>query len=161
MITQKYFEEYCAKIFNDDYQLKTEHTYSMELHVRCFFHDKLVARLRVSNNLKTTVDVYMPDECYTSTSYKWRFRYLLKKYTEAERNKAAIVQRIADVVNNKFYAQSEDIWYIIDKITDDIFALNLCDIAERLMDKADLVRYNEIRWRTAVYPDEAKKEKQS
>ena len=48
----------------------------------------------------------------------------------------------------KFYAHPDDIWELIDQVTDDVFAIDVSKIAERLMDKADMLRYGEIKWRT-------------
>ena len=46
------------------------------------------------------------------------------------------------------YAHPDDIWELIDQVTDDVFAIDVSKIAERLMDKADMLRYGEIKWRT-------------
>ena len=148
MITQQYFEKYCRKLFNDDCDLKTETCSWMEIHVKCFYHDRLVAKLHVRKNLTTEATVYSPDQNGDYTSYKWRFRHLLKKHTYADRNKATIIKFITKLVNSSFYKHPDDIWDIIDKITDDVFTCDVIEMCNKFRDKADRLQYGEVRWRT-------------
>jgi hypothetical protein len=151
MITPKFFESYCNKLFDDNCDIKTEQSYPMELLIRCYYKGRLVARLRVRNNMTTEVSVYTPDQCSTDTRFKWRFKHLLKKYTYVDRHKIEVIKEITKMVNSKFYAHSDDIWELIDQITDDVFAIDVSGIGERLMDKADLLRYGSIKWRSKTH----------
>lgn len=151
MITPKFFERYCKKLFNDNCDIKTEQSYPMELLIRCYYNGRLVAKLRVRNDMTTEADVYMPDQCSTCTRFKWRFKRLLKKYTYVDRHKVDVIKEISKMVNSQFYAHSEDIWELINQITDDIFAIDVNGIAQRLMDKADLLRYGKIQWRSKTH----------
>lgn len=148
MITQDYFRKYCTKIFNDACEFKSAMANDMEFHIKCYFNQRLVAKLYVDEHMKTVADVYTAYQCSTSTRFKWRFRHLLKKYTYVDRHKADIIKEITNLVNSKFYAHSDDIWELIDKVTDDVFVIDVSKIAERLMDKADFLRYGKINWRT-------------
>lgn len=148
MITPTYFKRYCNKLFNDACEFKSAMANEMEFHIKCFFNHRLVAKLYVDEHMKSIVDVYTPDQCSTSTRFKWRFRHLLKKYTYVDRHKTDVIKEITKMVNSKFYAHSEDIWELIDQVTDDVFAIDVGNIAARLMDKADMLRYGEIKWRT-------------
>ena len=148
MITQTYFKRYCNKLFNDACEFKSAMANEMEFHIKCYFNQRLVAKLYVDEHMKTVADVYTADQCSTSTRFKWRFRHLLKKYTYVDRHKADVIKEITNLVNSKFYAHSDDIWELIDQVTDDVFAIDVSKIAERLMDKADLLRYGKINWRT-------------
>lgn len=147
MITPTYFKRYCNKLFNDACEFKSAMANEMEFHIKCFFNKRLVAKLYVDEHMKSIVDVYTADQCSTSTRFKWRFRHLLKKYTFVDRHKSDVIKEITNLVNSKFYAHSEDIWELIDQVTDDVFAIDVGNIAERLMDKADMLRYGEIKWR--------------
>ena len=151
MITPKFFESYCKKLFDDNCEIKTEQSYPMELLIKCYYNGRLVAKLRVRNDMATEADVYTPDQCSTCTMLKWRFKRLLKKYTYVDRHKVEVIKEISKMVNSKFYAHSEDIWELINQITDDVFAIDVAGIAQRLMDKADLLRYGEIKWRTKTH----------
>ena len=148
MITQDYFRKYCKKIFNDACEFKSDMANEMEFRIKCYFNGRLVAKLYVDEHMKSIVDVYTADQCSTSTRFKWRFRHLLNKYTYVDRHKADVIKEITNLVNSKFYAHSDDIWELIDQVTDDVFAIDVGKIAERLMDKADMLRYGEIKWRT-------------
>ena len=148
MITQEYFRKYCKKLFNDVCDFKSDMVNDMEFHIKCYFNQRLVAKLYVDEHMKTVVDVYTTDQCSTSTRFKWRFRHLLKKYTFVDRHKSAVIKEITKLVTSKFYAHSDDIWELIDQVTDDVFATDVGKIAERLMDKADMLNYGEIKWRT-------------
>ena len=148
MITQTYFKKYCNKVFNNACEFKTDMVDAMEMSIKCIFNGRLIAKLYVRDNLTTVADVYTPNQCSTSTRFKWRFCHLLKKYTYVDRHKVEVIKEITKMVNSKFYAHAEDIWKLIDQVTDDVFAIDVCNIAERLMDKADLHRYGEIKWRT-------------
>lgn len=148
MITQTYFKKYCNKVFNDTCYFKTDMVNEMELRIKCIFSGRLVATLYIRDNLTTVVDVYNPNQCSTSTRFKCRFRHLLKKYTYVERYKSEVINEITKMVNSKFYAHAEDIWTLIDQVTDEVFAIDVSKIAERLMDKADLLRYGSIKWRS-------------
>lgn len=147
MITQTYFKRYCSKLFNDACEFKSGMANEMEFHIKCYFNHRLVAKLYVDEHMKTVADVYTADLCSTSTRFKWRFRHLLKKYTYVDRHKADVIKEITRLVNSKFYAHSDDICELIDQVTDDVFAIDVSKIAERLMDKADMLRYGEIKWR--------------
>lgn len=151
MITPKFFESYCKKLFNDNCEIKTEQSYPMELLIKCYYNGRLVAKLRVRNDMATEADVYKPDQCSTGTMLKWRFKRLLKQYTYVNRHKVEVIKEISKMVNSKFYAHSEDIWELINQITDDIFAIDVAGIAQRLMDKADLLRYGKIKWRKQTH----------
>ena len=153
MITPKYFENYCRKLFNNDCEIKTETCSSMEIHVKCIYHDRLVAKLLVRKNLTTEATLYSPDQNYYWTSYKWRFRHLLKKHTYAERNKATVIKLITKKVNSYFYKHPDDIWDIIDQITDDVFTCDVIEMCKKFRDKADILQYGYVRWRTEE-PDE-------
>lgn len=153
MITPKYFENYCRKLFNNDCEIKAENCCSMEMYVKCFYHDRIVAKLHVRENMTTEVTVYAPDQNYYWTSYKWRFRHLLKKHTYAERNKATVIKFITKLVNSYFYKHPDDIWDIIDKITDDVFTCDVIEMCKKFRDKADILQYGVVRWRTEE-PDE-------
>lgn len=148
MITQTYFKRYCNKLFNDACEFKTDMVNAMEMSIKCYFNGRLVAKLYVQEDLKTVADVYTAAQCSTSTRFKWRFRHLLNKYTYVDRHKADVIKEITNLVNSKFYAHSDDIWKLIDKITDDIFTADLYKIASQLMDKADIQRCGSIKWRT-------------
>ena len=148
MITQTFFKKYCNKVFNYACEFKTDMVNTMEMHIKCTFNGRLVAKLYVRDNLTTVAYVYNPNQCSTSTRFKCRFRHLLKKYTYVERHKAEVIKEISEMVNSKFYAHAEDIWRLIDHVTDDVFAIDVGKIAERLMDKADLLRYGSIKWRS-------------
>lgn len=148
MITQTYFKKYCNKVFNDACEFKTDMVNDMEFHIKCYFNQRLVAKLYVRDNLTAVADVYNPNQCSTSTRLKCRFRHLLTKYTYVDRHKAEVIKEITKMVNSKFYAHAEDIWMLIDQVTDDVFAIDVGKIAERLMDKADLLRYGSIKWRS-------------
>ena len=152
MITQTYFKRYCNKLFNDACEFKSDMVNDMEFHIKCYFNNSLVAKLYVDEHMKSIVDVYTADQCSTSTRFKWRFRHLLKKYTFVARHKSDVIKEITNLVNSKFYAHSDDIWQLIDQITDDVFAVDIGNIAQRLMDKADLHRYGEIKWRNHNKP---------
>lgn len=147
MITPTYFKRYCNKLFNDACEFKSNMANEMEFHIKCFFNNRLVAKLYVDERMKSIVDVYTADQCSTSTRFKWRFRHLLKKYSYVDRHKTDVIKEITKMVNSKFYAHSDDIWQLIDQVTDDVFAIDVGNIAERLMDKADMLRYGEIKWR--------------
>lgn len=151
MITPKFFDRYCNKLFDDHCEIKTTQNDPMELLIRCYYNGRLVARLRVCNDMTTEASVYMPDQCSTCTRFKWRFKRLLKKYTYVDRHKVDVIKEISKMVNSQFYAHSEDIWELINKITDDIFAIDVESIAQRLMDKADMIRYGKIQWRTKTH----------
>ena len=151
MITPKFFESYCNKLFDDNCEFKTTQNDPMELLIRCYYNGRLVAKLRVRNDMTTEADVYMPDQCSTCTRFKWRFKRLLKKYTYVDRHKVDVIKEISKMVNSQFYAHSEDIWELINQITDDIFAIDVNGIAQRLMDKADLLRYGKIQWRSTTH----------
>jgi hypothetical protein len=110
-----------------------------------------VAKLRVCNDMTTEASVYTPDQCSTCTRFKWRFKRLLKKYTYVDRHKVDVINEISKMVNSQFYAHSEDIWELINQITDDVFAIDVESIAQRLMDKADMLRYGKIQWRTKTH----------
>lgn len=148
MITQAYFKRYCSKFFNSACEFKSDMANDMEFHIKCFFNGRLVAKLYVDEHMKSIVDVYTADQCSTSTRFKWRFRHLLKKYTYIDLHKADVIKEISKMVNSKFYASANDIWKLIDQVTDDVFAIDVGKIAEKLMDKADMLRYGEIKWRT-------------
>ena len=62
---------------------------------------------------------------------------------------ADVIKEISKMVNSKFYASANDIWKLIDQITDDIFTAELYEIATKLMDKADVQRFGTIKWRTS------------
>lgn len=147
MINQVYFKSYCSKFFNSACKFETDMPNAMEMSIKCFFNGRLVARLYVRENLTTVAEVYKPNQCLTSTSFKWRFRHLLEKYTYVDLHKAEVIKEITKMVNSQFYAHPKDIWDLIDQITDDVFAKDVAYIAERLMDKADLLRYGAIKWR--------------
>ena len=147
MITQTYFKRYCSKLFNDACEFESGMANEMEFHIKCYLYQRLVATLYVDEHMKTVVYVYTADLRSTSTRFKWRFRHLLKKYTYVERHKADVIKEITRLVNSKFYAHSDDIWELIDQVTDDVFAIDVAKIAERLMDKADMLRYGDIKWR--------------
>ena len=148
MITPTYFKRYCNKVFNDACEFKSAMANEMEFHIKCYFNQRLVAKLYVDEHMKTVADVYTADQCSTSTRFKLRFRHLLKKYTYVDRHKAYVIKEITQFVNSEFYAHPNDIWELIDQVTDDVFAIDVSKIAERLMDKADMLRYGEIKWRT-------------
>lgn len=150
MITQTYFKRYCNKLFNDACEFKSAMANEMEFHIKCFFNHRLVAKLYVDEHMKSIVDVYTPDQCSTSTRFKWRFRHLLKKYTYVDRHKSDVIKEITKMVNSQFYAHSDDIWTLIDQVTDDVFAIDVGNIAARLMDKADMLCFGEIKWRTCT-----------
>ncbi|MBR6891891.1 MAG: hypothetical protein IKN15_01360 [Bacteroidaceae bacterium] len=150
MITPTYFKRYCNKLFNDACEFKSAMANEMEFHIKCFFNHRLVAKLYVDEHMKSIVDVYTPDQCSTSTRFKWRFRHLLKKYTYVDRHKSDVIKEITKMVNSQFYAHSDDIWTLIDQVTDDVFAIDVGNIAARLMDKADMLRFGEIKWRTCT-----------
>lgn len=147
MITPTYFKRYCNKVFNDACEFKSAMVNEMEFQIKCYFNHRLVAKLYVDECMKNVADVYTADQCSTSTRFKWRFRHLLKKYTYVDRHKADVIKEITNLVNSKFYAHSDDIWELIDQVTDDVFAIDVGKMAERLMDKADMLRYGEIKWR--------------
>lgn len=147
MITPTYFKRYCNKVFNDACEFKSAMVNEMEFQIKCYFNHRLVAKLYVDERMKNVADVYTADQCSTSTRFKWRFRHLLKKYTYVDRHKADVIKEITNLVNSKFYAHSDDIWELIDQVTDDVFAIDVGKMAERLMDKADMLRYGEIKWR--------------
>lgn len=149
MITQTYFRRYCNKLFNNACEFKSDMANDMEMRIKCYFNGRLVAKLYVREDLKTVADVYRQDQCSTSTSFKLRFRHLLKKYTYVDRHKADVIKEISKMVNSKFYASADDIWKLIDKITDDIFTADLYQIASQLMDKADVQRFGTIKWRNS------------
>ena len=148
MITQEYFRNYCKKLFNDACEFKSDMVNGMEFHIKCYYNQRLVAKLYVNEHMKTVADVYTVNQCSTSTRFKWRFRHLLKKYTFVDRHKSAVIKEITKLVTSKFYAHSDDIWELIDKVTDDLFATDVAKIAEKLMDKADILNYGKIKWRT-------------
>lgn len=148
MITQEYFRNYCKKLFNDACEFKSDMVNGMEFHIKCYYNQRLVAKLYVNEHMKTVADVYTANQCSTSTRFKWRFRHLLKKYTFVDRHKSAVIKEITKLVTSKFYAHSDDIWELIDKVTDDLFATDVAKIAEKLMDKADVLNYGVIKWRT-------------
>jgi hypothetical protein len=85
---------------------------------------------------------------------------LLKKYTYVDRHKVEVIKEISKMVNSKFYAHSEDIWELINQITDAIYAIDVNGIAQRLMDKADLIRYGKIQWRTKTHEQKLKNSSQ-
>lgn len=151
MITPKFFERYCNKLFDDNCEFKTTQNDPMALLIRCYYNGRLVAILRVRNDMTTEADVYTPDQCSTCTRFKWRFKRLLKKYTYVDRHKVDVINEISKMVNSQFYAHSEDIWELINQITDDVFAIDVESIAQRLMDKADMLRYGKIQWRTKTH----------
>ena len=151
MITQDYFRNYCKKLFDDNCEFKTEMCNDMAFHIKCYFNNSLVAKLYIDEHMKSVVDVYTADQYSTTTRFKWRFRHLLKKNTFVARHKVEVIKEITNLVNSKFYAHSEDVWELIDQITDDVFAIDVAWIAERLMDKADLHRYGDIRWRSRTH----------
>jgi phenylpyruvate tautomerase PptA (4-oxalocrotonate tautomerase family) len=148
MINQTYFRKYCKKLFNDACEFKSAMVNDMEFHIKCYYNQRLVAKLYVDERMKTVVDVYTADQCSTSTRFKWRFRHLLKKYTYVDRHKADVIKEITKLVSSKFYAHSDDIWQLIDQVTDDVFATDVARIAEKLMDKSDIRNYGTIKWRT-------------
>lgn len=148
MITQDYFKKYCNKIFNDECEFKSAMVNDTEFRIHCYFNKRLVAKMDIDERMKSVVDVYTADLCSTSTRFKWRFRHLLKEYTYVDRHKSYIIKEINKLVNSKFYAHSDDIWELIDKVTDDVFAIDVGSIAAKLMDKADMLRFGEIKWRT-------------
>ncbi len=151
MITQTYFKKYCNKVFNDACEFKTDMANAMEMSIKCVFNGRVVAKLYVRDNLTTVADVYNPNQCSTSTRFKWSFRRLLKKCTYVDRHKAEVIKEITEMVNSKFYAHADDIWQLIDQVTDDVFAIDVRVIAERLMDKADLICYGAIKWRSRTH----------
>ena len=151
MITQTYFKKYCNKVFNNACEFKTDIADAMEMSIKCIFNGRFVAKLYVRDNLTTVAYVYTPNQCSTSTRFKCRFRHLLKKCTYVDRHKAEVIKEITKMVNSRFYAHAEDIWTLIDYVTDDVFAIDVGKIAERLMDKADLLRYGEIKWRSRTH----------
>lgn len=155
MITQQYFENFCKKLFNDDCEIKTEVGCSLELFVKCFYHDRLVAKLHVRKNMSTEATVYDREMNTTYTSYRWRFKYLLTNRTYTDRKKDKVIKFITTFVHSEFYRHADDIWDIVNKITDDVFACDVRDIAEKLMDKADLAQYGEVQWRTKANEDNA------
>ena len=156
MISQKYFCNYCNKLFDDACTFTSEQNEEMGVLIKCNFNGRLVAKLYVHKDLTTEADVYTPDQCLESTRFKWRFKHLLKKYTYVDRHKVDVIKEISSLVNSKFYAHSEDVWELINQITDDIFAIDVEGIAKRLMDKADLLRYGEIKWRFKTHEQELK-----
>lgn len=148
MITQQYFEKYCRKLFNNDCDIHTETCSSMEMHIKCFYHERLVAKLYVRKNMTTEATLYSPEMNGYDTSYKWRFRHLLKKHTYSDRNKATVIKFITKLVNSYFYKHPDDIWDIIDKITDDVFTCDVIEMSRKFRDKADILQYGYVRWRT-------------
>ena len=155
MITQQYFENYCRKLFNGDCDIKTETACSMEMYVKCFYHARLVAKLHVRKNMTTEATVYDREMNTTYTSYRWRFKYLLTNRTYTDRKKDKVIKFITTFVHSEFYRHADDIWDIVNKITDDVFASDVREIGEKLMDKADMAQYREVRWRTETKEDNA------
>lgn len=151
MITQTYFKKYCNTVFNNACEFKTDIADAMEMRIKCIFNGRIVAKLYVRDNLTTVAYVYTTNQCSTSTRFKCRFRHLLKKCTYVDRHKAEVIKEITKMVNSQFYAHAEDIWMLIDYVTDDVFAIDVGKIAERLMDKADLLRYGAIKWRSRTH----------
>ena len=147
MITQKYFESYCIKLFNNECEFRTETCSAMELVIKCFYHERLVAKLRVRNDMTTEATVYDREMNTTYTSYRWRLRYLLANRTYTDRKKNKVIKFITTFVHSEFYRHADDIWDIVNTITDDVFASDVRDIAEKLMDKADMAQYGDIKWR--------------
>ena len=80
----------------------------------------------------------MPDK---TTRFSFRVKRLLKWATHQERGRNNILDGLVKQFNNQFYRHSDDLRYLIDKMTDDVFFLDIRNIAQMLNDKADMLQY--------------------
>lgn len=154
MITPKFFIETCEDLFGAehctfemyDFDPLGKDSQSNPLlfcRIKCIAFGRPVARLTVFTDYDSLLTVYpynseMPDK---TTRFSFRVKRLLKWATHQERCRNNILDGLVKQFNNQFYRHSDDLRYLIDKMTDDVFFLDIRNIAQMLNDKADMLQY--------------------
>ncbi len=154
MITPKFFKDTCEHLFGAeqctfemyDFDQSDKDTLSKTLlfcRIKCIAFGRPVARLTLFTDYDSLLTVYpynseMPDK---TTRFSFRVKRLLKWATHQELYKNKILDGLVKQFNNQFYRHSADLRYLIDKMTDDVFCVDIRNIAQMLNDKADMLQY--------------------
>ena len=154
MITPKFFIETCEDLFGAEHCTfkkcdsellgKDSPSYlSLFCRIKCIAFGRLVACLSVLTDYDSLLTVYpykskMPDK---TTRFSFRAKRLLKWATRPELYRTKILDGLTKQFNSQFYRHSADLSYFIDKITDDVFCVDIRNIAQMLNDKADMLQY--------------------
>lgn len=156
MITPKFFKDTCEHLFGAEHCTfeiydfdplgKDSQSNSLLLfcRIKCIAFGRPVARLTLFTDYDISLlTVYpynseMPDK---TTRFSFRVKRLLKWATHPELYRTKILDGLAKQFNSQFYRHSADLSYFIDKITDDVFCVDIRNIAQMLNDKADMLQY--------------------
>ena len=152
MITPKFFQETCEKLFgtkNCTFAAYDQHVDTglyLQYRLKCFAFGRIVASLAVFSDNGAILTVYPYNNKLPNKTTRFRFmvKRLLRWATYQETARIRILDGLAKQFNNQFYRHTDDIKYVIDRITDDVFVVNLREIASMLNDKADTIQQGHI-----------------
>lgn len=151
-ITPRLFQDTCRHLLganNCTFELSDSSEWNDGLlfcRIKCIAFGRTVARLSVFTDNDSIMTVYpYHNEPEKSTSVSFRVKRLLKWATDTERNRQKLLDGLIKQFNNQFYKHTDDIEYVIDKITEDVFATDLRKLGDKLVDRADIAQFGHSR----------------
>ena len=151
-ITPRFFQDSCRNLFGADnctFELSDCGEWNGGLlfcRIKCIAFGRTVARLSVFTDNDSIMTVYpYNNEPEKSTSFSFRVNRLLKWATDTERNRQKLLDGLIKQFNNQFYRHTDDIEYVIDKITEDVFATDVRKLGNKLLDRADIAQFGHPR----------------
>lgn len=152
-ITPRFFQETCEKMFgsnNCTFSMRDNQTWdctTIMCRIQCVAFGRTVARLTVFTDNASILDVYPYNRelADKTTIFSFRLKRLLKWATYTEINRQKLLDGLIKQFNNQFYSHTDDIEYVIDKITEDVFATDLRKLGNKLVDRADILQFGHPR----------------
>jgi len=152
-ITPKFFQETCEKMFGANnctfsmYDSQNWDCTTLMCRIQCVAFGRTVARLTVFTDNASILDVYPYNSelAHKSTSFSFRMKRLLKWATDPEINRQKLLDGLTKQFNDQFYRHTDDIEYVIDKITEDVFSTDLRKLGLKLVDRADIAQFGHPR----------------
>lgn len=152
-ITPRFFQETCEKMFganNCTFSMWDNQNWNcttLMCRIQCIVFGRTVARLTVFTDNASILDVYPYNQelADKSTIFSFRVKRLLKWATDTERNRQKLLDGLIKQFNNQFYRHTDDIEYIIDKITEDVFATDLRKLGNKIVDRANIAQFGHPR----------------
>ena len=152
-ITPRFFQETCEKMFGANnctfsmWDNKSWVCTTLMCRIQCVAFGRTVACLTVFTDNASILNVYPYNSelADKTTRFSFRVKRLLKWATDPEINRQKLLDGLIKQFNNQFYRHTDDIEYIIDKITEDVFAVDLRKLGNKLVDRADILQFGHPR----------------